>query len=576
MNHIQVSEIRCRDPEKGNRRRLTLILAIVALGTFLRVDGVVRKSLWVDEVSTANRVSKPWKEMIGDLTYSPFPPLYYITLWGWVRIWGISDFSIRLLSVVVGVVAPPLVYVLWRPIVGRGAARWTLVLSALSAYHIQLSQDAKMYGLVWIFSAVSCGSFLRALWTSPRSTVFLAAYCATTSCLILTSYVGIASFAVQGLYCLGLLLLRPACRRNVALMLVAMWIAVQPSFLWASSTMRAVTQRIGVAWIPPASLTRAPRDIYRLIGSFLVGYQVELSQSSLALTDVAGNTLAILYHPCILLAVGLLIWIAYYWGRQTCGCRGGDNSHAAHDSRQANSMQRSILAFMALWFWVPCFGALVYSLCFYSLWGIPRYMVASAPSLIVWLSLALDRTPNRRLANVMGAVLLGGNLAMVAFDRTHCTRTPWRRLAAVVSDLADKDARNRVVLGADQHQNAGASDDLIIAWIDGSKFEENCLTYALGQQAPGMGQIDVLALQDAFSFRKPFAVVPDIFLADHDPDAVGHELVNLANANGYACHQRFRQTVFQEPYTAMPTPVPTYSTEVWWCTPIAFESSPTQ
>ena len=78
------------------------------------------------------------------------PPLYYLTLWGWTRAFGTSDWTLRLLSTVFALGCFPL---LWRLALrlDRRAAIPACLLFTIAPSSIYYSTEGRMYSLVWFF-----------------------------------------------------------------------------------------------------------------------------------------------------------------------------------------------------------------------------------------------------------------------------------------------------------------------------------------------------------------------------------------------------------------------------------------
>jgi hypothetical protein len=93
------------------------------------------------------------------------PPLYFWLFHIWIRLAGISEFAIRVFSVLLGLVTSASVYVLAMRLSRRRlAASIALLLITLSPYHITWSQDARMYALATMFVGLTAYAYLRG-WT---------------------------------------------------------------------------------------------------------------------------------------------------------------------------------------------------------------------------------------------------------------------------------------------------------------------------------------------------------------------------------------------------------------------------
>jgi len=87
---------------KNNRLLLFLILLLGGILRFYRADF---QSLWFDELIVMN-TSDPvnsFADIISTLRRNIHPPLYYLTINPWFKVWGYTDLAARLISAVVGI-----------------------------------------------------------------------------------------------------------------------------------------------------------------------------------------------------------------------------------------------------------------------------------------------------------------------------------------------------------------------------------------------------------------------------------------------------------------------------------------
>ena len=80
------------------------------------------------------------------------PPLYYALLHAWAALLGTGPAALRLLSLVVGVLTIPLLYLVARRMLSTRAALLAALLLTISPLHVYYSQEVRMYGLVALLS----------------------------------------------------------------------------------------------------------------------------------------------------------------------------------------------------------------------------------------------------------------------------------------------------------------------------------------------------------------------------------------------------------------------------------------
>jgi mannosyltransferase len=137
------------------------ILLAMLLAAGLRIRGLDRMGVWVDEAFAINASRLHFSDLLGHLPLDSSPPLYYLLLKGWVSVVGESAVAVRALSVLFGVLTVPAAALLaWRITVGaagsprqaaagRPVAHQAAVLAGFSVAAtpmlVQFSQEARTY-----------------------------------------------------------------------------------------------------------------------------------------------------------------------------------------------------------------------------------------------------------------------------------------------------------------------------------------------------------------------------------------------------------------------------------------------
>ena len=152
--------------------RCWLIVVTILVGAMLRVTNLTYHSIWFDEAvsirwatSSAPRIIEVGMTLVEDR----LPPLYYLLLKGWVGLGGLSEFSLRYLSVVFGVLLIAVVYALGSRLFNRRAGLLAALLIALNPFLIWYSQEARMYALAVLLSTFGVLCFILAINAPPPS-----------------------------------------------------------------------------------------------------------------------------------------------------------------------------------------------------------------------------------------------------------------------------------------------------------------------------------------------------------------------------------------------------------------------
>lgn len=148
---------------KAGWREALLVLALFALALGLRLYDLTGESLWYDEtysVWTAMMdIGSPrvlWEMKVEF-------PAYYWLLHVWVRLFGASDLSVRLMGAILGALTVLPVYALGRRLFDRPTGAIAALLLAVNPYHIWYSQEVRMHAAATLCVASSLVAFWRLL-----------------------------------------------------------------------------------------------------------------------------------------------------------------------------------------------------------------------------------------------------------------------------------------------------------------------------------------------------------------------------------------------------------------------------
>jgi hypothetical protein len=139
-----------------------ILLVIVAVAAVVRFWSL-RQSLWYDEYVTTNVIFKGTK-LVSNLNHQEgTPPLYFVLAWGWTKVFGAGDATLRSMSAVVGTATVPVAYAAARELAAsRRVARIAAALVAVNPMLVWFSQEARAYALFAFIAAASLLFWARA------------------------------------------------------------------------------------------------------------------------------------------------------------------------------------------------------------------------------------------------------------------------------------------------------------------------------------------------------------------------------------------------------------------------------
>jgi 4-amino-4-deoxy-L-arabinose transferase-like glycosyltransferase len=138
-----------------------VLLAIVLLGFGLRLHRLGDQNIWWDEGHAIWTARQRLTETTDITAHDVHPPLYLWMLHWWLALTGESEFAVRYLSVIGGMLTISLTYVVARRLIGRRAAMLATLLIATARFHIWWSQEARMYIWATFFALLSIHFFTR-------------------------------------------------------------------------------------------------------------------------------------------------------------------------------------------------------------------------------------------------------------------------------------------------------------------------------------------------------------------------------------------------------------------------------
>jgi mannosyltransferase len=132
-----------------------LLAFITLLAAVLRMYKLGGWSFWIDEIFTINRATIIYGSIESTLLNLPpninWIPLSTILTAQALNIFGINEWSARLVPTVIGVITIPVLYFPLKKMFGHQVTLISLLLLAVSTWHIEWSQNARFYTSLMLF-----------------------------------------------------------------------------------------------------------------------------------------------------------------------------------------------------------------------------------------------------------------------------------------------------------------------------------------------------------------------------------------------------------------------------------------
>jgi mannosyltransferase len=227
------------------KRAPVILAALTIVGAALRLHLLSARSLWVDEAASVHFASVPWWPFLRLLAgYQGNMTLYYFLLRAWIHL-GDSEFVVRGLSVLFGVLTIPVMYALGARLFDRATGLAAAALLTVHSFHVQWSQEARGYSLLLLLLVLATYALVSAMESNQESHwvifAFVAALCVYAHIFAVLVLIAHAlAIAFPGPFRIG--------RRNVAATLLAFALFIAPMAAWVLREVLGHSSQIN--WIP--------------------------------------------------------------------------------------------------------------------------------------------------------------------------------------------------------------------------------------------------------------------------------------------------------------------------------------
>jgi uncharacterized membrane protein len=224
---------------------LTLLCCVFAF------VGLGASSFWIDELFTLFLVDHDGGvgEVVRRALTDTSPPAYYILLHGWLKLFGLTEVTVRLLSALLAVGAVAVFYAGTAGTFSRPARLFATALATTSVFWFEQSQNGRTYSLCLLVSAglLALALRLRRLERQADGRFPAASWAGMTLLGIVGSLSHFYVFLEVGLiyFCLLLTLRRPAWRAAIVL---SGLLALGPTLLYVHTLLGATKQNLQNLW----------------------------------------------------------------------------------------------------------------------------------------------------------------------------------------------------------------------------------------------------------------------------------------------------------------------------------------
>jgi hypothetical protein len=152
----------------GSRWLVPIGLPVLVLISLFVRSRQLHAGFWIDEGISVGIAHEHWTSIPHLLRQDGSPPLYYMLLGIWVRLFGDGEAATHSLSLVFGLACVPLTFFATRAVFGRTAALGATVIAALDPFLTYYAQETRMYELEALLSLVVAWAYVEGILRGKR------------------------------------------------------------------------------------------------------------------------------------------------------------------------------------------------------------------------------------------------------------------------------------------------------------------------------------------------------------------------------------------------------------------------
>lgn len=138
------------------KKTFLILLLIILLALAFRIPALLSdSSFWFDEAVSLDIARHNLLDSWQYLKWENNPPLHYWFLHFWIKIFSVSEITVRLSSILISLLNILAIYFFGRKLVNKKVGLFAAFLMSISSFYLYISTDARMYPLLVLFGILS-------------------------------------------------------------------------------------------------------------------------------------------------------------------------------------------------------------------------------------------------------------------------------------------------------------------------------------------------------------------------------------------------------------------------------------
>jgi mannosyltransferase len=281
------------------------LLGILVIGTWLRFRNLSADSIWLDEAESWRQSKGSLADLISATAEDNYPPLHNLLLFAFIKVSGTdTEWVLRAPSALLGVANIVAIYWLGALIGGRIAGVLAAAILATSAFHIDYSQEARMYALLALAATLYAAAAFFFVKSPNYARAGLLVVCGLA--LVYSHPFGTLNWIAIAIGVTANILLASDLRRRALVPWVIANAAIAVGFLpWALILLQRAVEVGGHFWVPYPSPDVIYWELYSLLGGRL-GAVALLIGAGVALRSNFSASVVLLFWAVAPVALALI------------------------------------------------------------------------------------------------------------------------------------------------------------------------------------------------------------------------------------------------------------------------------
>lgn len=237
---------------------LFLILNLVLKGLFLGSN-----SLGGDEPFSVYHSQQSLSDLFAIFQNENNPPLHFILLHYWIKIFGISEISVRLPSLIFSALTALFIYKIGLRFFNLRVAIYASILFLFSTYQVTFAHEARGYALMGLLTAASMYYYMEIVISKNRSNWKMCWFLLANTLLIYTHFFGFFVLFIQFFFILFQRDLLKNYFKFLILFVGILLLAYSP-YLWITLTRFTNSTQSGTWLTPPGGIS----EFYEMLRAF--------------------------------------------------------------------------------------------------------------------------------------------------------------------------------------------------------------------------------------------------------------------------------------------------------------------